>query len=116
LKSFALRPLTTLSDIAPTRTTVYVRGEIDMATASQFQQVLEHHLTCGPSELLIDLSGVSFMDSSGVHALLVAVRAADQAGSSVALAGTSPQVARVLDLTGLQLPRPRHLTLVRAKG
>ena len=107
--SFAVQPLKILSDITPTYTTVHVRGEIDMATAPQFRRELEHHLSHGPSDLRIDLSGVGFMDSAGLHALLVAVRTAHLVGACIALTGTSPQVDRLLQVVGVQVPTARHL-------
>jgi anti-sigma B factor antagonist len=114
--SFAAAPLKILSDITPSATTVHVRGEIDVASAPLFRQELEHHLSHGPSELRIDLSGVSFMDSSGLHALLVAVRTANLIGAQIALVATSPQVDRLLSVVGVRLPTVRHLAPVPATG
>jgi len=116
LTSFAVEPLKILADITPTSTTLHVRGEIDIATAPQFRRELEHHLSHVPSDLRIDLSGVSFMDSSGVHALLVAVRTGHLIGARVALTGTSPQVDRLLAVVGVTLPRVRHLASVAGTG
>jgi anti-sigma B factor antagonist len=106
--SFAVEPLKILADITPASTTLHVRGEVDIATAPQFRRELDDHLSRGPSDLRIDLSGVSFMDSSGVHALLVAVRTGHLIGAHVALTGTSPQVDRLLGVVGVALPTIRH--------
>jgi anti-sigma B factor antagonist len=114
--SFAATPVKILSDITPLQTTVHVRGEIDMATAPQFRQELEHHLSHGPSDLRIDLSGVSFMDSAGLHALLIATRTAHLIGAQIALVATSPQVDRLLAVVDVQLPAARHLSPVSASG
>jgi anti-sigma B factor antagonist len=110
--SFAATPLKILAEVTPTRTTVYVRGEVDMATAPQLRRELEHHLSHGPSELVIDCSGVSFMDSSGLHALLIARRTGDLIGCRMALTGTPPQVDKLLALVGVELPAARHLAAV----
>jgi len=112
--SFAVTPLKILADVTSTRTTIHVRGEIDLATAPQFRRELEHWLSHGPSEVWVDLSGVSFMDSAGVHALLIALRTAHLIGSRIALTNTSPQVDRLLAVTGVVLLAARPLTSVRA--
>ena len=49
--SFAVEPLSILSDVTQTRVTVHVHGEVDMATAPQLRRTLEHHLSHGPSDL-----------------------------------------------------------------
>lgn len=108
--SFAATPLKILSDVTPTCSTVHVGGEIDMATAPQFRRELEHHLSHGPADLRIDLSGVGFMDSSGLHALLVVVRTAHLVGARIAITATSPQVDRLLQVVGARLPTTRPLT------
>jgi anti-anti-sigma factor len=101
--SFAPEPLQIISRITPERITMTVRGEIDLATAAQFRDAMTDHLAHGPANVMhLDLSGVSFMDSTGVQAILVVHRTARLLGGELVLARTSPQVARVLDLMGLR--------------
>ena len=79
-----------------------VRGEVDLATAPKLQQALADRLSHGPPSILrLDLSGVSFMDSTGLHALLVAQRAARLLGGDLVLVAISPQVTRLLEITGI---------------
>jgi anti-sigma B factor antagonist len=83
---------------------VVVRGDIDMASATRLEQALRDAMHQGePSTtlLLVDLSGVSFMDSSGLRVL--ARMAAEMAGNGHRLActGLSPAVERLLEITGM---------------
>ena len=99
--SFLPEPLQIISRIAPERVTMTVRGEIDMATAQQFRHEMTDFLS--PSAILhLDLSGVTFMDSTGVQAMLVVQRTARLLGGDLVLTRTSPQVARLVDLMGLR--------------
>ncbi len=71
-------------------------GELDLATAEDLGVVLGKARSDGP--LILDFSGVSFMDSSGLRALLEAVRSRDGDGTLVILNPT-PAVRRVFDIT-----------------
>lgn len=77
---------------------VVVGGEIDTASASQ----LESALTAEPeSTVVADLTGVGFIDSTGLRALLRAKQALDEAGGQLLLVIAEGPVERILDLTGV---------------
>jgi len=78
-----------------------VAGEIDLATAEAFRDQLRRLIAEAHSPALVDLSGVTFMDSSGVDALASARRRAGDAGVELILVAPSPPVRRVLELTAL---------------
>lgn len=78
---------------------VTVAGEIDMANADDLQSYLSsvaetHNLVA------LDLSTVTFIDSTGLNALIRTYRLLEPGGSLLVLA-PSPQVSRVLEVTGL---------------
>ena len=73
-------------------------GELDAFTVGQFRESLSE--LGGASRLLIDLSGVPFLDSAGLGALIGGVRRAREAGGDVAVYGARPAVARLLHTTG----------------
>ncbi len=73
-------------------------GELDAFTVGQFREALSE--IGGPTQLLIDLSGVPFLDSAGLGALIGGVRRAREAGGDVAVYGARPAVARLLHTTG----------------
>jgi anti-sigma B factor antagonist len=79
---------------------VELRGELDIANASQVAAELAIVCARAHGVVVVDLSGVEFVDSSGLEALVRAQRQARIAGSEVRLAGLRPQALRVLQLSG----------------
>ena len=73
-------------------------GELDAFTVGQFRESLTE--LGGGGRLLIDLSGVPFLDSAGLGALIGGVRRAREAGGDVAVFGARAAVARLLHTTG----------------
>jgi anti-anti-sigma factor len=76
-------------------------GEIDIVTAPDFKARLMMVIDRGARRVVVDLSAVPFMDSSGLNALITAQRRASATGAVVALAGMDPNLRKVLELTGL---------------
>lgn len=77
-----------------------VTGEIDADNCEDF---LDRVLDAEPSEgpLFVDLSGLTFIDSSGISALLRIKSELDQRGHSLQLHSPTDSVHRVLQITGL---------------
>jgi anti-sigma B factor antagonist len=73
-------------------------GELDAFTVSQFRQTLAE-LASSP-QLLIDLSGVPFVDSAGLGALIGGIRRVRELGGEVAVACPRPTLTRLLRTTG----------------
>ena len=84
-------------------------GELDLASATALREELLRLLRPGSSRLVLDLSRVSFSDASGLAVLIGTGRRARLLGGFLRLAAVSPQVDRVLHLTGLH----RHLPVFR---
>lgn len=76
-------------------------GEVDLSTAPLIADHLEAIAAGDVVHLVIDLEGVTFMDSNGVALLLGAWRRAAQEGWTLTLANTPPVVADVLTTCGL---------------
>jgi anti-sigma B factor antagonist len=79
---------------------LYLRGELDMATRARVEGALIRAEESGASVLELDLGGLTFMDSSGVHVALDARRRLREKGHSLVLLGGSESVRRVFELTG----------------
>jgi anti-anti-sigma factor len=74
-------------------------GEVDLATAPRLTEQVTREVENGDAgALVIDLSRVPFIDSSGVRALVEADRLGRAGGRPVALYGASDAVTRVLEL------------------
>jgi anti-anti-sigma factor len=80
---------------------VTVDGELDMATAGRLVGAVAE-LPGGHEPVVLDLSNVSFLDSSGVRALLEVSDRATDGGRPIGLLRPSVAVTRLLDLVGLR--------------
>jgi anti-sigma B factor antagonist len=76
---------------------IYLSGELDLISAGQFSTAIDTALADHPGGLILDASGLNFMDSSGI-ALLVS--AAQRAGQ-MQVRNPTPIVRRLIELTGL---------------
>lgn len=81
-------------------TVVRATGEIDVATAPQIEARLLALIDEG-GPVSLDLNDVTFIDSSGLRALVTARQKADENSVEFLLAGRSPAVDRLLEVTGL---------------
>ncbi|HET8740204.1 MAG TPA: STAS domain-containing protein [Acidimicrobiia bacterium] len=72
-------------------------GEIDISTVDRFRIALQELLVSQHDQVVIDATGVDFMDSTGLHALVDGKRLIHENGSTVVLVA-SPAVRRVLEL------------------
>lgn len=87
---------------------VVVKGELDLLTSPQLQEQLMALSGQRPPRLLLDLTGVTFFDSSALNVVLQAQREAGEHGFELAVI-PSAAVSRVLHLTGVA----DHLTVVQ---
>lgn len=92
--------------------TISVRGELDLSTAPDLESPLEEALDSGEGSVLIDLSQCEFIDSTGIALIVRAWQRLDGDGNGRALVicSQNDQVRRVLEITGLELSIPVHLT------
>jgi anti-anti-sigma factor len=86
-------------DVATEDGTSVIRlsGELDMVSVDRIRPVVEEALGAGSDRLVFDVSGLEFMDSSGIALLVSATRRAEQ----VELRHPTPIVRRLIELTGL---------------
>lgn len=80
---------------------VFVYGEIDVLTAPRLHETLQEVIAESPSSLLVDLANVTFIDSTGLGALVVAHRHLEERGGKLRLVSVPPPVAQILEVTGL---------------
>jgi anti-sigma B factor antagonist len=81
---------------------VTLAGEIDLYTAPRLQSELVAAIGAGhPAQIVVDMSGVEFCDSTGMNVLLAAHRQAHERGGDLALAAPRTAVRKILEVTGL---------------
>lgn len=83
-------------------------GDLDLSTVPALQEALDAAEALAPVDLVLDLAGLSFLDSSGLHCIVRAHERAQKEGRRVVLGPGSSSVQRVLELTGMD----RHLEFV----
>lgn len=81
--------------------TVRPAGEVDLHNSPQLRAKLHAMLDRRQTRIVIDLSQVSYMDSSGVGTIVEAKRRADREGAALVLAGMQPRVRSVFEITQL---------------
>lgn len=90
-----------------------VSGEIDLATVVPLREATRAAARSGDYDaLVVDLLGVDFIDSSGLHVLVEANRAMVEQGGEMTIVCASLNVLKVFELTGLD----RVLTIVCARA
>lgn len=80
---------------------VPLTGEIDMSTATVIAQAVQPALADGARDLILDMSHVTFIDSSGLNALLEVHASISATGARLAVRSPSRAVRRVIEIAGL---------------
>lgn len=82
-------------------TVVSVGGEIDVYTAPSLRETLDEHVAAGRTHLVVDLEGVSFMDSTGLGVLVGRLKLVRAQNGSLRLVCSSERILKVFAITGL---------------
>ena len=83
------------------RVVLSLEGELDMATAPRLQSAIDEPALAGISELVLDLRELQFIDSTGLRLILTALQSSRARGQEFAITRGSPQVERLLSITGV---------------
>lgn len=79
-----------------------ISGEIDILSAPWLRETLLHAIRCHGPAIRVDLSELTFLDCSGINALLATARRAQLEGGRMRVTGLSAPARRVIWLLGLQ--------------
>lgn len=90
---------------------VSVSGELDLYTSERLQQAIEEATSVGADTVLLDLSGVGFIDSTALGVVVQETKRLEGRGRSLILVTDDPRTLRVLEVTGLDRVMRRHATL-----
>jgi len=80
---------------------VAVAGEIDVYTSPVLQERLVDVIKDGESHITLDMSSVTFLDSTGLGVLITALKRCRSADGDLVLVTAQPNVLKVLEITGL---------------
>jgi anti-sigma B factor antagonist len=78
-----------------------VTGELELATAPRLRQAVVSLVGEGHAHIVLDLSGVDFVDSLGLGVIVSALKRARSHGGELVVAGTVPRVRELFELTRL---------------
>ena len=92
-----------------------VEGELDLASAPNLKWELAEAMRAKAKRIVLDMSGVTFIDSTALGVLVGAQRNLEP-GHRLAIAGARPDVHAVFELTGLDATFEIHGTLEQALG
>lgn len=90
---------------------VAVSGEVDVYSAPALKESLTELLRSGASSVVVDLSAVAFLDSTGLGALVEARAATTEAGGSLPLVCSQERILKLFTITGLDGVFSIHPTL-----
>ncbi len=91
-----------IKDLGDGVTVVQLEGRLNLVNAPRFRDMVNSAVAEGHTRLAIDLSGVEFMDSSGLGALISGLKSARQAGGDLRISSPTDQVKLVLQLTNME--------------
>jgi anti-sigma B factor antagonist len=91
-------------------TVLYPRGELDLDTAPRLLAEVGRRVDLGARRLVVDLAGLTFVDSTGLGTIVGCWRRASRATATFELVNPSPYVVSTLKITGLDAILPVALS------
>lgn len=90
-------------DVKGAVVTAYLSGELDHHTAAEMRNAIDSAIELNMPELLVlDFTGITFMDSSGIGLVMGRYRNLMRTGAKLHISGASPQIYKVMKLAGLE--------------
>jgi anti-sigma B factor antagonist len=90
------------------RVVLRLDGELDLASVPTLEHAMTNETFDGMAEIVLDLRGLEFLDSTGLRAILLQDKRSTERGQTFALVRGPEQVQRLLDLTHVN----EHLKIV----
>jgi anti-sigma B factor antagonist len=107
--------LTVRSSVVGGWTVLSVEGEVDLYTAPAVREAAIEAMEAGADHLLLDLTEVPFMDSSGLGVIVACLKRLRESGGDLAVVSPpSSPPTKLLSLTGLDHAIPTHATVEEA--
>jgi anti-sigma B factor antagonist len=87
---------------------VSLRGEIDVYTAPRLRQSLIDLVEAGKTDILVDMSKVDFLDSTGLGVLVGGLKRVKAQDGSLEIVATQDKILKIFEITGLSKVFPIH--------
>jgi anti-anti-sigma factor len=85
---------------------VRASGELDIASAKRLEDALEQAINSDASAVVLDLGGLSFIDSTGLRVLLLAAKLSATNRTPLRMVGAREPIREVIDVSGLEHSLP----------
>jgi anti-anti-sigma factor len=102
--------LTIKREVAVDRWTLWLSGELDLASAGVLDTAIAELCADGASRILLEMAELVFMDSTGVRSLLVGHELCSVNDCEMLIGSVSPQVERLFEVSGLGEKLPRRVS------
>lgn len=80
---------------------IRLNGEVDVYSAPRLRNAMLEHIDAGRPSLIVELSEVTYLDSSGLGVLVAGLKRAKEHEGQVYIIAPMPRIMRVLEITGL---------------
>lgn len=97
MTSIAVNPRSLTDDIQA----IEVEGEIDIHTAARVKEAVDRVVDAACRQVVLDLSGVTYIDSSGLVVLISTLKRMQEINGEVMFVCTHPHIVKIFDITGL---------------
>lgn len=95
--------------------TISLKGEVDVYTSPRLKQELVDVSDAGCSNIVVDLEGLEFIDSSGLGVLVSGLRRVKERGGTLRLVCTKDSILKIFRITGLDRVFPLFSTIEEAQ-
>jgi anti-anti-sigma factor len=83
------------------RATMVLRGDLDAYTGQRFSECLQTTIAGTKGDVAMDMSDVSFVDSSGIAILVATAKSLRERGNNLVIQSPPPMLTKVLEMTGV---------------
>lgn len=95
---------------------ITVAGEVDLSSSPALREEFLRLVGLGRYQVIVDLSGVEFLDSTGLGVLVAGLKRLRDNGGDLVLAGPEPRILRLFEITGLTKVFVIHASVEEAVG
>ncbi|WP_040952120.1 STAS domain-containing protein [Gorillibacterium massiliense] len=95
-KKFAITKKVTVQ-----RITIYLHGELDLSVAPEMRADLEPYINQGDRELVLNLEGLTYIDSTGIGIIILILKQRDSIHATFRVEDIPPSINRLFELTGI---------------
>ncbi len=88
-------------EIDPVTHVIELEGEVDLYTAPEFKERLVQLIEDGKTQIVVDLSAATFIDSTTLGVLVGGVKRLRPAGGTLALVCSDQNISKIFEITGL---------------